>query len=169
MYLNAILPKNTIDTIKKDIFDTNFDLNLSSRFFNYPLHISLKRTFYTEDYELIKQDFIKLLDQYKTISIDKLYPIVSKDMLWLKVENTKPLLDIHLKLDDLLYKKYQIPIDEFDRNYLPHITLFKEENLDKLNTLYERVKDYSISNIKIDKYASGIVSRINEFYKTEGD
>ena len=167
MWTSATLKQEDINFIKKICIDNTNDLRLSDRFFRFPLHISLKRTYYVEDYTIVKKEIKKLLDSYSDIVIDRLYPYKNRNMLWLRINNENTLIDLHNKLDNLLLDKFNIPIDEFDKNYVPHITLYRDDE-DKIDILYERLKDKLIlNNISIDKYALGTSLDNNEFYKGE--
>ena len=167
MWTSVTLKQEDINIIKNICIDNTNDLRLSDRFFRFPLHISLKRTYYVEDYTIVKKEIKKLLDSYSDIVIDRLYPYKNKDMLWLRINNENTLIDLHNKLDYLLLDKFNIPIDEFDKNYVPHITLYRDDE-DKIDILYERLKDKLIlNNISIDKYALGTSLENNEFYKGE--
>ena len=46
MWTSATLKQEDINFIKKICIDNTNDLRLSDRFFRFPLHISLKRTYY---------------------------------------------------------------------------------------------------------------------------
>ena len=167
MWTSVTLKQEDINIIKNICIDNTNDLRLSDRFFRFPLHISLKRTYYVEDYLIVKKEIKKLLDSYSDIVIDRLYPYKNKGMLWLRINNENTLIDLHNKLDNLLLDKFNIPIDEFDKNYVPHITLYRDDE-DKIDILYERLKDKLIlNNISIDKYALGTSLDNNEFYKGE--
>lgn len=167
MWTSATLKQEDINIIKNICINNTKDLSLSDRFFRFPLHISIKRTYYVEDYLIVKKEIKKLLDSYTDIVIDRLYLYKNKDMLWLRINNENTFIDLHNKLDDLLLDKFNIPIDEFDKNYVPHITLYRDDE-DKIDVLYERLKDKLILNdISIDKYALGTSLDNNEFYKGE--
>ena len=87
-------------------------------------------------------------------------------MIWLEFENNNKIIEIHKQIDKLLLDKYNIPIDEFDRIYHPHVTIFRNENINKLDKMYSRIKDLIIKeDVLIDTYAMGTNLDNNEFYK----
>ena len=53
-------------------------------------------------------------------------------------------------------KKYKIPIDEYDKNYYPHITIFRDDDIDKLEMMFNRIEELInkgyIEKLKYTKY-----------------
>lgn len=165
MWVSAILPIQINNQISNVCLSNNLDIKLSERFFKFPLHISLKRTFYTDDYLSVKEDLKSLLHN-QTITISNLKPIINSNMIWLEFENNNKIIEIHKEIDKLLLDKYNIPIDEFDRIYHPHVTIFRDDDIQKLNNMYSRIKDLIIKeDVLIDTYAMGTNLDNNEFYK----
>lgn len=168
MWVSAILSKKDNDDISKICLDNNTDIKLSDRFFRFPLHISLKRTFYTDDYLTIKNDLKKLINQSNPIIIQDLKLMRNKDMLWLDFDNKDAIISLHQKIDELLFQKYKIPIDEYDKNYYPHITIFRDDDIDKLEMMFNRIEELiNKEEIIIDTFALGTSLENNEFYKKE--
>ena len=168
MWTSAVLPEGVINQVKQICLANNTDLKLSERFFNFPLHISLKRTFYVDDFLEVKKDIKQLLNKEDDLFLEGLYPFINSDMLWFRITNEETIIALHKQLDDMLQSKYSIPIDEFDKNYVPHITLFRDDDLNKIETMYKRIRNHiKFESIKVNKYALGTTLENNEFYIPE--
>ena len=139
MWIQGILSEN----VRKQIIDlcisANDDLKLSDHFLVYPLHVSFKRSFHTDRFKEIREDAFNLLRGYGKIECGIMYPFRIADMIWLRFRDEERLTGIHDIFDVFLKEKYQIPVDEFDRNYHPHITLFRDDSLEKLDEMYDRI------------------------------
>ena len=164
MWIHGLVDRDFNDYLEKLCLEKALSLGLSDRFFKIPLHISLKRSFYTEDYYAIKDSIISFLDNHSVLECSNPLPIIINNRLWLKVENEK-LNNIHNELDRYLYDKHSIDIDEFDRNYYPHISLFHNDDLDKLNVIFE-ILNNNLKNMsfKIDTVAIGTDGNIEKYY-----
>ena len=164
MWIHGLVDKDFNDYLENLCLEKALSLGLSDRFFKIPLHISLKRSFYTDDYYVIKDSIISFLDNYSIVECNNPQPIIINNRLWLKTDSDK-LNNIHYELDKYLYENHSIDIDEFDRNYYPHISLFHNDDLDKLNIIYELLSN----NLKqktflIDAVAIGIDGNIEKYY-----
>ena len=157
----GIIDENINEEIKEICLKENEDLHLSERFFNFPLHISLKRTFQTDCYDDVKKDLDELLN--KEIYCGKTYLVKNKDMLWLRVDHEKEILKLHNDIDELLLNKYGIEIDTFDKNYVPHITIFHKGLKENLDIMYDRLGDVlNGKEITIRKYMIGTKNHKDE-------
>lgn len=168
MWISTLLPKEINNEIADKCLLANKDIGISERFFDFPLHISLKRTFYTDNFVDVKNDLKGLLIENGPLNINGLEVIKNKDMLWLEIVDSKELVEIHRKIDSLLNDKYQIPIDEFDKNYYPHVSLFRSEDMMKLDMMYQKIKNLKFDELMIlDTFAMGTSLDNNEFLKLE--
>ena len=163
MWFSAVVNDDFHQKMAKICLNNNLDL--SDRFFRFPLHISLKRTFYTDNFEEVKNDLKSLINDLTPIIISETYLFCNKDMLWLRFKDETQLIDIHKIIDQFLYDRYQIPIDEFDKNYVPHITLFRDDDENKIIEMFNLVKD-KIPDLSDEIYRFAIGSKLegNEFY-----
>ena len=137
MSVHGLLDDELNEELKEICLKEGRDLGLSDRFFRIPLHVSLKRSFYADD-EQIKDDIEKFLEG-KMIHCGGFELFKVRDMLWLKVNDCPELYEIHERLDCMLKDRYDIPIDEFDRRYCPHISLFSGCSQEKLDGIYDRL------------------------------
>ena len=165
VWVCGIIPEDVNNEIKEICLKENEDLNLSERFFRFNLHISLKRTFYTEEFDQIKDDLKELLSAYKRIDCGNTYLVRNSDMLWLRISEETEIRKIHNEIDKLLSDKYRIMIDTFDKTYVPHITIFHKGDIQNLNKMYQRLSEKLESKkIMIDRFVVGSKSSGNFFF-----
>ncbi len=140
-------------------------LDLSSRFLDFPLHVSLKRSFYTDAFEQVKADLCGSMKDVISFEVKELSLERAEDLLWIRVDDEK--LDRILEqIDGLLKERYGIDIDAFDRNYLAHITLFRDQKKEKLDAMYERLKnDWKDRTVRFTSFYIGSRITENEFFE----
>ncbi|MBQ6493548.1 MAG: hypothetical protein IJI92_06770 [Erysipelotrichaceae bacterium] len=163
MWIYGLLPQEETGIICDICRKQNEDLKLSEHFLDFPLHISLKRSFYTADFENVRDDILKITD--RTIECGEIYPYKQKDMIWLRITKEDEIRAVHEELDEYLRDRYQIAIDGFDRTYLPHVSLF--HNCDELRKekMYERLTELLPPlKVKIDRYIIGSKVNSNVIY-----
>ena len=151
--IHGLIEEDLNNKLKTIIIQSN-DLDLSNHFLNYYLHASLKRSFYLNDENVI--EFLKLyFKNIKPINCQLNGLMIQKDMLWLNVISDE-LIDIHNELDNILLNKFNIRIDEYDKNYFPHITLFSNSPLVKLEKIKDKLNNFIFEdNFIIDKINIG--------------
>lgn len=137
MSIHGLLDEMLNDQLRRICLEAADGLELSDRFFRIPLHVSLKRSFYVEDEVKVRNDIEGYLKD-KKIYCGSMELFKVKDRLWLKISECPELYAVHEQLDEMLKEKYGIVIDEFDRRYLPHISLFSNCS-DRLDIIYERL------------------------------
>ena len=161
----GMIPDDINDQIKEICLKENEDLRLSERFFKNSLHISMKRTFHCEYFEKMKEDLKHLLTSKGEIYCGHTHLIKIKDMLWLTLDEDEKIRKVHQKIDELLQNRYNVPIDTFDKNYLPHITIFHKGDPDNLLKMHERLLEkLPNKEIKISRYAIGSKIRENDIF-----
>ena len=139
MWIQGLLDDDSRNRICDICNRSNDDLKLSDHFLIYPLHISFRRSFYTERFEDIRDDMKDMFSGYGKIMCGHLYPVRIKDMIWLRLDEEDQVRRVHEKIDLFLKEQYQIDEDTFDLNYHPHVTLFRDDSSDKLDRMYERI------------------------------
>ena len=161
----GIIPEDINEKIKEICLKENEDLKLSERFFRFNLHISMKRTFLCDEFEKMKDDVRQVLIKEGKIFCGNTHLKRNRDMLWLIMDDDVKLRKVHDQLDKLLNDKYGVPIDTFDRIYLPHITIFHKgdpENMDVMeNRLSLSLPSFPVS---INSYAIGTKIKGYEFF-----
>ena len=165
IWVCGLIPEDIDQQIKEICLKENEDLQLSERFFKTNLHISMKRTFHCDDFENMKEDLKQLLRNEKQIYCGNTHLFKVKDMLWLTVDKDEKIKQVHKKIDEMLEKRYDVPIDTFDKNYLAHITIFHKGDPLNLIEMHERLLERLPSfPIVISRYAIGSKTRENDIF-----
>lgn len=139
--VSEFLPKFTSE--RKRLYDSlGFNNNLCS----LPLHISLKMSF--DINEEIKDEVIDLITEYAK----NLNPMIitpkkienNNGICWIIMEENKILNRIHNDLNSMLLNKYNVPLHEYDCDFLFHTTLFMHEDIELVNKAYLKIKDLDL-------------------------
>ncbi|MBO7676852.1 MAG: 2'-5' RNA ligase family protein [Erysipelotrichaceae bacterium] len=164
IWVCGIIPEDINEQIRQICLKQNIDLHLSERFFRFPLHISMKRTFKCDQFEPMKNDLKKLLIESGKIDCGNTNLIKNKDMLWLCPDKTERIKEVHHEIDILLKDRYNVEIDTFDKNYLPHITIFHKGDPKNMDEMLRRL-ELSLPSfpVSISRYAIGSKEFGNEF------
>lgn len=136
MWACALLPEEPNNEIVSICQRLNKDIELPETVFKFPLHISLKKSWESERYYDMQRDVAVFLQSKGRFEVGFELPVLHKNMIWLPVQVTKDLREIHDGLDRLLLEKYCVPQDRFDLTFNPHISLFtKDKRKDILRML----------------------------------
>lgn len=173
MWICAIAPEEFRSTVTRLCLAENKSVGLPENVFKLPLHISLKKSFYTEDFDSAKDDILKLMNGVGRFRcrIDTI--ALHRNMLWLLLKNDGELRDLHERLDCLLETKYNIPISRYDRIFQPHISLFTRGTQEQLRTMYDRLKSADFgavdlgNEIEICRFVIGSSGHKDAFYDLE--
>ena len=127
---------------------------------SFTLHISLKTSFDTEEYQNIINDFKNMFKNNKKMNL-KVHDIeMVPGVIWLNIKEKPELRKYHNLILNHLKEKYNIEKIGFDgENFKFHSTLFQDvDNKGKVSKLYENIdKDILINNeLKINQIYFGI-------------
>ncbi len=165
MWIHMLIDEESRKKIVSLCRQYNEDLGMSGHFIDHFLHISLKRSFYTDRFEEIQMDLSKMLSEASCFVVHDGCLKKVKDRLWICFEEYEELKKLHEKTDAYLKERYDIEIDTFDSNYLPHISLFKEAEEEKTGQMLKRLqKDLEGIDVKIDRFCIGGKAHGNEIY-----
>lgn len=165
MWVCAIAPEGFHKTVSQLCLTENKAIGLPENVFKLPLHISLKKSFYTDSFDDVKADILKTVNSTGRFHcyIDRV--ILQRNMLWLSLINDDHLRHLHEDLDRLLDKKYGIPISRYDRIFQPHISLFTRGTPEQLQTMYGRLKKLDFGGeIEIKRFVVGSSGHKDTFY-----
>ena len=143
---------------REKVKEFNADLNLSEYAFNFPQHISLKITFELEE-EIAKhciKDMVEFLKGVKpfTVDVDKL-ELADGGIIWLRMKENEQLRFLHDELDQIAIS-YAVKQHAFDKNYIFHSTVIMDEDSEKLEKMFERVRDLPYpEELKINTFLVG--------------
>ena len=132
--------------------------NLSSTTFSLPFHISLKISFQipNDKFEEAINDirnFYKSLKPFQIIvkGIEQANPII-----WVTMQDSAELTDIHNKLDKMLFEKYGIIQHDFDKDFRFHTSIVIIHNKQQIIRAFDAIKDTNIpKTLKADKFIIG--------------
>jgi 2'-5' RNA ligase len=142
----------------------NRDLHLPEDVFKFPLHISLKKSFYTTAFDEVKSQIKDFISERGKINCRAGEIEIHKNMIWLPIEAKGELASWHNDLDKILLKKFNIPILPFDANFHPHISLFTKGNEEQIHQMYARLKpQIQPMDITLDRFVIGSSMHKDEF------
>jgi 2'-5' RNA ligase len=132
MWVCALLPdemnRKLVDICRRE----NRNIGLPEDVFRFPLHISMKKSFRTTEFDKVKSDIISHIKERGKIKCRIGTVVCHNKMLWLSVSAEAPIMEWHNRLDQQLLEKYDIPIDRFDAKFQPHVSLFTRGADDKI-------------------------------------
>lgn len=142
---------------REQVKELNSDVNASEAALGFPQHISLKITFEMDD-EIAKhciKDIIELLKSQKPF-IAKAQDIELHDgIIWIRMEENEQFKLLHDELDQIAIS-YAVKQHEFDKKFIFHSTVIMDEDKEKLEKLYEKIKDVPYpAELKINTFLVG--------------
>ena len=142
---------------REKVKECNADINASETALNFPQHVSLKITFEMED-EIAKhciKDIIELLKGAKSFTAKTKEMELHDGIIWIKIEENEQFKTLHDELDQIVIS-YAVKQHEFDKNFIFHSTVIMDEDKEKLEKLYDKVKDIPYpEELKINTFIVG--------------
>ncbi len=131
---------------------------LSSTTFTLPFHISLKISFQISDdkFEDVVSDireFYKSLKPFevKTKGIERAGLIV-----WIAMQDSDELVDIHKKLDEMLLEKYGVVQHDFDKDFKFHTSVLALNN-EEIAKAFDTIKYTDIpKTLRAERFVIGL-------------
>ena len=103
-----------------------------------PLHISLKISFEIENllFDNVLSDIIDIYNAQKPFEI--LIKGVEKheNIEWIKMYSNEKLEELATELNMVLLEKYNVPLHEYDLDFIFHTTLFMDDDTEKINAAH---------------------------------
>ena len=145
LWVGLLLDENYGNNIKNKCQKLNKSLLLDEKAFELPTHISLKISFQVNENqkEEIINEILLIVRKYLPLTVTSSHIEKNNNIIWSLFENNQILCDIHNELDDRLLKR-GIQKHIFDENFIFHSTLFMDENINKINNMYELIKHYDV-------------------------
>ena len=155
IWIGLVFHKKDEDYIRNICKEINQKYSLSEVSYTLPQHISLKTSFYYEDYNDVINYIRRVLSNISplTVNISGISKI-NNGVIWFDIEETKELRNVHNLLNNELINKYNIPLIRFDGDHFKfHSTLFQDSNISDehnqmINELSEHFKFPMKLNIK---------------------
>ncbi len=128
--------------VKNRALSIDRELAFENSCFTLPMHISLKMSFPIKIAE--KEAIIKTIsDYYGSIEpFEVQIKGIEKDeeIIWIRMQENERLSKISYDLNHILQEKYQIGLHEYDLDYKFHTTLFMDDNREKIDLAFEKIK-----------------------------
>lgn len=137
IWIGLVFDKDTEKYIRDNCKRVNV-YNLSEKSFTLPQHISLKTSFYCDNYiEVI--DYLKKelsCAKYINVTIDGITKI-NNAVIWLDIKETKELRELHNLLNARLKEKYNIGLSGFDgESFHFHSTLIQDKKISEKHNIF---------------------------------
>jgi hypothetical protein len=139
MWVCALLPLELNEQLTAICREENKSVALPEDVFKFSLHISMKKSFHTTEFEAVKNEIVNYIQSQGKICCHTGSVVLYKNMLWLPVDASGYITDWHNRLDYLLLNRYAIPIARFDEAFQPHITLYSKGNKEQLQEMQKRL------------------------------
>jgi hypothetical protein len=139
MWVCALLSEPFQEQLAALCREENKTVGLPEDVFRFPLHISMKKSFQTTEFESVKAEVLRYIQRQGEIRCQTTGVTCQKQMLWLSVDVSGDILEWHHRLDSLLLDKFGISIHRFDANFEPHISLFTKGNSAQLEEMRWRL------------------------------
>ena len=142
IWTGLVFDEKNEDNIRNVCREINKEYDLSELSFTLPQHISIKTSFITDNYIEVKEYIKEILKNQKRFNI-RIIGItkINNGVIWLDIEETEELRNVHNLLNTKLKEKYNIPLSGFDgEKFHFHSTLFQDKNIaDKHQTLVDKL------------------------------
>ncbi len=131
---------------------------LSSTTFTLPFHISLKISFQIPD-DKFEDAVSDIRDFYKSL---KPFQITVKGIeqsgtiVWITMQDSVELADIHKNLDEMLFEKYGVIQHDFDKDFKFHTSVLMINNEEQIAKAFETIKDTNIpETLRAERFVIG--------------
>lgn len=123
--------RRAVDGVFEKIYISNVTCQL-------PLHISLKISFEIKNelFDSVLDDIVDIYNAQKSFEI-KVKSIEKYDNIeWIRMYSNAEIEELATKLNLMLKEKYNIPLHEYDLDFIFHTTLFMDNDVEKINTAH---------------------------------
>ena len=135
--VRALLPDSLSQRIVDGCREQCAGLGLDESGLAVPLGASLREVYEIDDYAF----GLRALRHFFTghggfASMTKGLTVIN-GMLWLELSREPSLTRVHRNIDSLLHSRFDVPEQDYDRDFRPHVTLFRDEDEAVLSRLAE--------------------------------
>ena len=108
-----------------------------------PLHISLKISFNIENelFKSVLKDIESIYQTQKPFEIDIKGIEKHENIMWIRMYSNAEVEELATKLNLMLKEKYNIPLHEYDLDFIFHTTLFMDDDTEKINAAHSLLGD----------------------------
>ena len=125
------------------------ELGVKNSCYTLPMHISLKISFPMKEelFDSVVKDVEKIYSSHRSFDINVKGIENENVIVWIRMEECETLNAIHDELNELLLRKYGVPLHEYDMDYKFHTTLFMDSDTDKMNAAYGKIKNEPVPSV----------------------
>ena len=111
-----------------------------------PLHISLKISFNIENelLESVLKDIMSIYQTQKPFEINIKGVEKHENIMWIRMYSNFEIEELATKLNLMLKEKYNVPLHEYDLDFIFHTTLFMDDDAEKINTAHTLLGDLKL-------------------------
>lgn len=149
---------NQLLDIKKKAKEVESLVNFCNSNIYLPLHISLKISFYVEEdmIDNVVEDITNTVQELRGTEVKLERLELHESISWIKVCENEIVQNMHDKLDVMLKEKYNIPQHEYDKNFKLHVSLFIDNEVEKVKQAFLMMKDFELpEKLIIDRFVIG--------------
>ena len=133
-------------------------LGVKNSCYTLPMHISLKISFPVSDelFDSIVNDVAGIYSSHQPFDVEVDGIENESVIVWIRMKENEKLNAIHDELNELLLRKYGVPLHEYDTDYKFHTTLFMDSDTDKMHAAYDAIKNEPVPKIlRADRFIIG--------------
>ena len=164
--------EDSMKNLTKDVINFSIKNNISTPLENLPIHVSLRISFEIEDniFDSVEKEVINFLNKLKKFKISFIKIEKFHNIIWLRCKKTNELINAHNELCLILKDKFNIPLHEFDNDFIYHSTLFMDDPC-KIDSMFDEISQLKFpKNTISNKLLIGISESGNpntfKIYKT---
>ena len=129
------------------------EMNFKHSCFTLPMHISLKISFKIaeNEYEDIKNTIFSVFEGQKPFEIPVKAIEDEGNICWIRMQENDCLNELSAQINQILKKKHNISLHEYDLDFKFHTSLFLDDDCDKVHMAFERIKTAQLPKTLIAK------------------
>ena len=111
-----------------------------------PLHISLKISFEIENelFDSVLNDIVSIYREQKPFEIEIKGIEKHEKIMWIRMYSNSEIEALATSLNIMLKEKYNIPLHEYDLDFIFHTTLFMDDDAEKINSAHQLLGDFNL-------------------------
>lgn len=131
---------------------------LSSTTFTIPFHISLKISFpiANDKFEEAVSDIRNFYKSIKPFQIAVKGIEKAGSIVWITMQDSAELTDIHKALDEKLFEKYGVIPHDFDKDFIFHTSIIAIRDKERIDKAFDALKDVNIpKTLRAERFIIG--------------
>lgn len=123
-----------------------------------PLHISLKISFNIENelFDSVLNDIVSIYEAQKPFEIKVKGIEKYENIIWIRMYSNSEVEELATKLNLMLKEKYNIPLHEYDLDFIFHTTLFMDDDAEKINIAHNLLGDLALpQTLMVNRFVIG--------------